>query len=304
MALSRRAPILIGIAIVLAGAIAAIAMVNNNNQAENSSGDGKELVLGLIPAESNEEIVAQFEPMRAYMEKQIGRPIKMFTATDYAGIVEAMRRQRVDIAWFGALSYILAEEEAGAEAFAVGVPESGDSTYNGIIMVPADSTIQSLKDLEGRNVAFVDPASTSGGLVPSFMVKQTFGRLPQEVFGRLTYAGSHDAAMLAVRNKSVDAAASHTVIYQTMIDRGLITEKTNRVIAKSDPIPGPPLTYRRDLDDKLKTQIRETILNAHKDINVTGFGKLARYEAATPDDYNPIREMIKTLGLEREEILK
>ncbi|AHJ27096.1 phosphonate ABC transporter substrate-binding protein [Nodularia spumigena CS-584] len=304
MVVSRRNPLLLGIAVVLIGAISSCALLNSNSQKENLADNDKEIVLGLIPAESNEEVVAQFEPMRAYMEKKIGRPITMFTATDYAGIVEAMRRGRVDIAWFGALSYIMAEQEAGAEAFAVGVPESGDSTYNGIMMVPADSDIQSIKDLEGKNVAFVDPASTSGGLVPSFMVKQTFNRDPQEVFGRLTYAGSHDAAMLAVRNKSVDAAASHTVIYQTMIDRGLITEQTNRIIAKSAPIPGPPLTYRRDLDDKLKTQIRETILNAHNDIDVTGFGKLARYEVATPDDYNPIREMIKTLGLKREEILK
>ena len=64
------------------------------------------LIMGLIPAENNEEMVQRFEPMRAYLEKKIGQPIKVFTATDYTGVIEAMRKKRVDIAWFGPLSYV------------------------------------------------------------------------------------------------------------------------------------------------------------------------------------------------------
>lgn len=90
---------------------------------------GRELVMGLIPAENNEEMVQKFEPMRAYLERKLGHKVKVFTATDYTGVIEAMKKKRVDIAWFGPLSYILAEREAGAEAFAVGVRDNGKSTY-------------------------------------------------------------------------------------------------------------------------------------------------------------------------------
>ncbi|MCK4488105.1 MAG: phosphate/phosphite/phosphonate ABC transporter substrate-binding protein, partial [Desulfobacterales bacterium] len=145
------------------------------------------LRMGLIPAENNEEMIHRFEPMRAYLEKKIGRPIKVFTATDYAGVIEAMRKKRVDIAWFGPLSYVLAEQEAGAEAFAVGVRKStGKSTYRSCFVVPGDSPAQSLKDLAGKSVAFVDPASTSGGLVPTYLVKKETGKMPQEFFGKFT----------------------------------------------------------------------------------------------------------------------
>lgn len=265
----------------------------------------KPIVMGLIPAENNEEMIQQFEPMRAYLERKIGQPIKVFTATDYAGVIEAMRKKRVDIAWFGPLSYVLAEQEAGAEAFAVGVRKStGTSTYRSCLVVPGDSPVKSIKDLKGKSVAFVDPASTSGGLVPTYMVKKATGMLPQDFFGRFTYAGSHDAVELAVKNKTVDAGADNDITYNKMLDKGLVTKKSNRVLVYSDPLPGSPLTYRGDLDEALKLKIRDAILYAHYDIDVTGYGSLSRYDATNRSEYQGVRDLVQALGLRRQDILK
>ena len=79
---------------------------NNSQTSENSSqvassAAKSEIIMGLIPAEDNEEMLAKFEPMRAHLEEKIGMPVKVFQATDYAGVIEAMKRDRVDIAWFG-----------------------------------------------------------------------------------------------------------------------------------------------------------------------------------------------------------
>lgn len=265
----------------------------------------KEIVMGLIPIENNEETIEKFEPMRVFLEKRLERPVKVFTATDYAGVIEAMKRDKVDIAWFGPLSYVLAEKEADAEAFAVGVRKStGLSTYKSIFVVPGNSEVKSIQDLKGKNVAFVDPASTSGSLVPSYLVKKATGKMPQEFFGNLSYAGGHDAAELAVKNKTVDAAADNDITYNKMLKRGLISKATNRILLESKPLPGLPLTYRRELDESLKAKIRDSILNAHKDIKVSGYGELKRYDPVDPQDYQLIRDMVKELGLGRDEILK
>ncbi|MEO0970779.1 MAG: phosphonate ABC transporter substrate-binding protein [Cyanobacteria bacterium J06639_18] len=265
----------------------------------------KEIVMGLIPIENNEETIEKFEPMRIFLEKRLERPVKVFTATDYAGVIEAMKRDKVDIAWFGPLSYVLAEKEADAEAFAVGVRKStGLSTYKSIFVVPGNSEVKSIQDLKGKNVAFVDPASTSGSLVPSYLVKKATGKMPQEFFGNLSYAGGHDAAELAVKNKTVDAAADNDITYNKMLKRGLISKETNRILLESEPLPGLPLTYRRELDESLKAKIRDSILNAHKDIKVSGYGELKRYDPVDPQDYQLIRDMVKELGLGRDEILK
>jgi phosphonate transport system substrate-binding protein len=264
----------------------------------------KDIVMGLIPAENNEEMVAKFEPMRAHLEKKLGQKVKLYTATDYSGVIEAMKKKRVDIAWFGPLSYVLAEQEAGAEAFAVGVGENGKSSYHSMITVPGDSPAKSLMDLKGKSMAFVDPASTSGSLMPSYMVKQATGMMPEQFFGKSIYAGSHDATQMAVKNKTVDAGAVADNVYEKMMDKGLITSDSNRVLLKSPAIPGSPLTYRKDLPAALKKQIQDAMVTAHNEIAVSGFGKLTRYEAATPADYQPIRDMVKELGLKKEQMLK
>lgn len=284
---------------LLAASLAAFLL---NAQAAHAA--GKELVMGLIPAENNEEMIQKFEPMRAYLERKLDLKVKVFTATDYTGVIEAMKKKRVDIAWFGPLSYILAEQEAGAEAFAVGVRDNGKSTYKSIFVVPGDSPAKTLADLKGKSVAFVDPASTSGGLMPTYLVKQETGRMPQDFFGKFTYAGSHDAAELAVKNRTVDAAADNDITYEKMLGQGLITKESNRILAESPELPGSPLVYRKDLDLKLKKALKEAIVSAHNEIKVTGYGNLLRYEEALPSDYQKIREMVTELGLRREQMLK
>ena len=265
--------------------------------------NARDLVMGLIPAENNEEMIKTFEPMRVYMEKKLHMKVKVFTATDYAGVIEAMKKKRVDVAWFGPLSYYLAEMEAGVEAFAVGIRQGSDShTYKSLIITPCDSGYKSIMDLKGKNVAFVDPASTSGGLMPSYMVKKATGQMPQEFFGKFTYAGSHDAAELAVKNKTVDAAADNDITYPKMLAKGLITKESNCIIAESSPLPGSPLVYRGDLPKSLKADIRDAILNAHKEIQVAGYGNLSHYVEIAPKDYQVVRDMVKELGLKKEQL--
>lgn len=270
-----------------------------------SAAMARDIVMGLIPAENNEEMVQKFEPMRAHLEKKLGQKVKVFTATDYAGVIEAMKKKRVDIAWFGPLSYYLAEQEADAEAFAVGIREGSSShTYKSIFIAPCDSGIKTIQDLKGKSVAFVDPASTSGGLMPTYMVKKETGLMPEQFFGKFTYSGSHDAAELAVKNKTVDAAADNDITYERMLAKGLISKQTNCIVKESEPLPGSPLVYRRDLPAETKAKIRDAILTAHKEIKVTGYGNLSHYVAVGPKDYQMIRDMVKELGLKKEQLMK
>jgi phosphonate transport system substrate-binding protein len=286
---------------ITAGALA-LGMAGFAAQARAETGV---ITMGLIPADNNETMIQTFEPMRAYLEKKIGMKVKMFTATDYAGVVEAMRKKRIDIAWFGPLSYYLAEQEAGAEAFAVGIRVGSDSpTYKSILVAPCNSGIKSFQDLKGKNVAFVDPASTSGNLMPTFMLKQETGQLPQQYFGKFIYAGSHDAAELAVKNKTVDAAADDDITYEDMLAKGLISKTENCIVTESEPLPGSPLVYRGDLPADLKHKIQDAIVNADKEIKVTGYGQLSRYVAVGPKDYQLIRDMVKSLGLQKKDLLK
>lgn len=262
------------------------------------------LTISFVPAESNEQMKGEYEPLRDYLRVELGMNVRITTSTDYSGVIEAMRRGDVDVARLGPLSYVLAEREADAEVFACELRNDGQTTYHGLIMVPFDSPIQDIDDLEGKTVGFVDPASTSGNLVPTYMVWKQTGQMPNEFFGKLRYLGSHDATLLAVRNQTIEAAVSNTFILEKLTRTGHVSPETNRIIATSPPIPGTPLVWRKSLDPALKDRVREAILKAHDHTDVSPMQRFQRYVATTPADYQIIRDMVDELKLQRSQLLE
>ena len=100
----------------------------------------------------------------------------------------------------------------------------------------------------------------------------------------------------------MDAATDNDITYPKMLAKGLITKESNCILAESSPLPGSPLVYRGDLPKKLKAEIKDAVLNAHKDIQVTGYGSLSHYVAIEPKDYQVVRDMVKELGLKKEQL--
>ncbi|MQL53523.1 phosphonate ABC transporter substrate-binding protein [Desulfofundulus thermobenzoicus] len=271
----------------------------SNPPADKQNAEMKVLKMGLIPAEDQEEMMKRFGSTIAYLEKKLGIKVEPFMATDYSGVIEAMRSKKVDVAFFGPFSYVLAADVANAEAFAVGVRSNGKSTYQSIIVAHKDSGIKTLNDLRGKDFVFVDPASTSGNLFPRVMLKKA-GIDPEKDFKSVTYAGGHDAVELAIKNKKVPAGADNDITYEKMVKEGLISPEENIIIAKSDPIPGSPIVYRKDLPEDLKQKIKQAFLNMHNEDPqaLSGYGEIIRYDEARDSDYNIIRETAKILNLD------
>jgi phosphonate transport system substrate-binding protein len=219
-------------------------------------------------------------------------------ATDYTGAIEAMRAGKLDIALFGPFSYVLAAEKANAEVFAV-EKVNGATTYKSVIVTRPDSGINSLQDLRGRTFAFVDPASTSGHLFPrSFLKKNSID--PDKEFKSVVFAGTHDAVELAVKNRKVDAGADSNKTYNKMKKEGLISDQDIKIIYESDPIPGSPWAWRKDLPPELKTKIKDAFLAMDKDAPDVFDKKKGQeaYVAFSDAEYNVVRETAKILNLD------
>ncbi|MBT9137899.1 MAG: Phosphate-import protein PhnD [Syntrophomonadaceae bacterium] len=276
-------PILLAISLVITGCPAPAAEVLN---------------MGLVPAEDPEKIIASFQPMIEVLEKILGMEIKPFVATDYAGVVEAMRVGKIDIAWFGPFSYVLAAERAGAVAIAKGMDLRGETTYRSLIVTHKESGIKTLDDLRGKDFAFVDPASTSGHLIPRFMLMKA-GLDPEKDFKSFTFAGGHDAVGLAVKHQKVGAGGVGEPPFKAMVRKGIIVEGEVVVLAVSDPIPNSPIAVRGDLDPELKKKIQQAILEVHKHMTAgdMGWHGVIKYVEARDEDYDIIREVQKLLGL-------
>lgn len=288
------------IVLILVLSVAIIAAGCGAGKTASETGEVKVLRMGIIPADDAEEMLRSYEPVREYLSEQLGIPVEIKVTSDYTAAIEAMRAKHIDVAWFGPFSYVIAANVAGAEAIVNGVRKSdGKSDYRSIIVVNAQSGIRNLEDLKGKSFAFVDPASTSGNLIPRKMLIEN-GIDPDKDFGKFYYAGTHNAVEYAVANGKVDAGADSDNSYNRMVAAGEIDPKINKIIFTSDPIPGSPIALRNDLPADLKIKIQEALLRMDEQTihKVSGWGDISSYQKVSDSDYDIIRDTAKILGMD------
>ena len=218
-----------------------------------------EITLGIIPTESSSGAMKGFEPFRADMEKALGIPVKLFIAPDYAGVIEAMRFNKVHIAWFGNKSAIEAVNRASGEVFVQTVDVTGNPGYWSLIVVHKDSPYQNIDEIirDGKNLTFGngDPNSTSGYLIPTYYVWGQRGIDPTKHF-KLVRNANHETNLMAVANKQVDFATNNTENWDKFAKAHPDQIKNVRAIWKSPLIPSDPIVWRKDLPKEMKSKIK------------------------------------------------
>lgn len=262
------------------------------------------LRMGFVPSENVQEVMRNAQPIVAMMRKELGMDVVPFVATDYTGVIEAMRAKRLDVAFFAPGAYVLAERQAKAKVILKVVRGGKDVFYTAIITNKATG-IKSLKDLKGKTFAFVDPASLSGSLYPKVMLLDE-GLNPERDFKRVVYAGGHDATVLAVLRRQVDAGATFandTTGHHGAWDEFLKDPKQRaqiQVVAYSRPVPADNIAVAADLDPQWVAKIREAMLKISA--SPQGRAQLKKiyhidgFKAATPAEYAPVREVFDRVG--------
>jgi phosphonate transport system substrate-binding protein len=220
----------------------------------------KEINFGVISTESSQNLKQDWKPILDALAVRTGYKVNAFFASDYAGIIEGMRFNKVQVAWFGNKSAIEAIDRASGEVFAQMVNADGTQGYYSHLIVHKDSPLKTLDDVlrNGRNLSFGngDPNSTSGFLVPSYYVFAVNNVDAKSLF-KVVRNANHEANALAVANKQVDVATNNSENLQKVKER--VPEKFNaiRVVWTSPLIPLDPLVMRKDLPEATKARLRE-----------------------------------------------
>ncbi|GJD54977.1 phosphonate ABC transporter substrate-binding protein [Methylobacterium dankookense] len=293
----------------LAGALAALALIAPA-AAEDWKAKYPELTLGAIPVENASGTADRYAPLTEYLSKALGVPVKLRVANDYAAVIEGQRAGNIQIAFYGPASF--------ARAVMTGVKvepvvnqkhNNGASGYYSVIYVRADSPYKTVEDLKGKNLALVDPNSTSGNQAPRFFLQKA-GHEVDKHFGKTVYAGSHENAVLALVQGTADAAANlwnsetDTVVTR-MATKGMLKKPDGtqmgqsdfRVVFKSEFLPEGPFAVLASLPDDLKAKIREAFIALPK-ADKAAFDRLSDGKdldltPVTLKDYQPIIEMLK-----------
>jgi phosphonate transport system substrate-binding protein len=258
--------------------------------------DPGRLRVALLPDENAGTIIQNAQPLKQYLERTLKKEVELIVTTDYSSMIEAMRFGRIEIAYFGPFSYVLAKSRAPEiEPFAVGV-ERGSPTYQSVLIAAAGGPVKKLEDVRGKPFGFGDQASTSSHLAPRAHLLRKVG-LDGDKDYRPVHLGTHDGVARAVQAGQVPAGALSKPIYESLVQRGTIDAAKIVQLDLSAPIPNYPMVMQGNLAPALKQAIRSAFLDV-KDKEVL---RSFRVEAFAPTDdsaYDVLRETATILKLD------
>jgi len=262
------------------------------------------LVMAFVPSGDTQEIITAGEAIERQLEQLTGYEIDANVATSYAAVVEALCAGNADIGWLHTFSYLLAHEKCGVEVVAATV-RRGRSYYTGQIIARADSGIETLQDLKGKIMCWVDPLSTSGYVIPRVML-QAAGIDPDADFARTVIAGSHNNVAVAVYNGDCDAGATYVDARDRVVDQFPDIKEKTKVIAESPPIPNDTVSLRKGLPPEVREAVKKALLK----MATTEEGRQALYNVyrieglQEVDDtfYDAFRATLDAAGVSIEEL--
>src|SRR5258708_2618255 len=287
--------------VFLAGLLAAVAL-SGAAEAQDWKSKYPEGVMGVGPAGNASGVSERFAPFIDYLSKQLGTKVTLRIANDYAAVIEGQRAGNVHIAYYGPASYSRATMVgAKVEPFAIDVNSDGTKGYYSVFYVKASSPYQKIEDLKGKNLGLVDPNSTSGNNMPRFALHK-LGIDADKYFAHAVYTGSHENALTALQQGTVDVAANwwnadDDSNLTRMVSKGMLKKEDFRVIYKSPLIINSPYAFLANLPADLKAKIRQAFFDAAKN-NKAAFDKLSDgknrpWEPIKHEDYLPTIEMVK-----------
>jgi phosphonate transport system substrate-binding protein len=277
-----------------------------------SSSSAKVLRVGFVPAENAQQVIQNAQPIVDILQNRLGMEVQPFVATDYTGVVEALRANKLDIAFLTPASYVMAKNEANVKVV-LKSERKGSPFYYAAIITRADSGIKRLEDLRGKTFAFGDPLSTSANVFPRKMFHEQ-GIDPVRDFKQILYSGGHDATVLAVLNRKVDAGATYANSPDgkdaawTRYLKDPEDVKKIRAIAFSEPIPADNLVINGNLDERVARKIEEVFLDLSQEAKgqkmLRDLYQIDGFVPATDKDYDSVRQAFAVAGIQIREALQ
>lgn len=253
-----------------------------------------ELVLGMVPSREAGAIADSLEPLADLLSERLLIPVETFISTNYVGLVEAMGNGRVDIGFFGPSAMVQAIDRYDAVPITASV-RYGSSTYKTQFNVRCDGEVETYEDFRGASIAFVDPGSASGYQFPYVFLKNQYGIDANDDMSTV-FAGSHDAAALAVYNGDVDIATSFNDVREDLQGEYPDIMEQVCVMGYTGDIPNDGQVVRAGLDSELAAQIQQALIDiaeteegnalVNELFNVTSFDPVAS------EAYDPVREVL------------
>ena len=296
---------------MLIGLILLLAACGDEGEASSSANDSwpEEIALVQMPNEDNPNAASMHTQLREHLSEELGIEVVEYEGGSYAVGIEAMASENIDIMLASPMSYYQAKKKAGAELLVTPQADTGMEYYTAFITQADNDEINSIEDLEGKNFAFVNAASSSGYLYPKGTLVQELDLDPDKMeqsgyfFENVTFSESHANSMMGVAMGDFDAAAVAVGQLDMMIEAGNIKEEDIKIIGRTQDIPDPSYIIRGNLPEDLKEALQEAFLSFEDEAYFEALHDTpdARFIATEPDYYDPTIEMLEAINALEEE---
>jgi len=262
-----------------------------------------EIRIGVTAGENQTDMLGRWKRVADYLSKELGVKVIVRPASDYAGVIEAMKAKQLELAWYGPASFAKAWLITGGQIVPLVTHTGAEGAvgFCSVIAVKSDSPYKSVQDLKGKKLALADPNSTSGNQAPRYFLGEQ-GINVDTFFGSATFSGSHENSIMGLTNGTFDAAAtswysdefSHIT---RMESKGMIPQHSTRILWKSPLLPNDPWAMPAWLPEEMRGEVKKALLAMPAkapDVLANLFeGKAKSMVEVKMDDYAPVVDMIK-----------
>lgn len=300
-----------GIACVLLSAMVAFGSFAAGCGGNSQETEKKTFTIAYAPNESTTDSTDARSTLAKDLGKVINMDVKEIQASDYTAIIEALRTGKADMAYMGALAVAMGAERAGVTPIVMKAPngDKAQAVYHSVFVTQKDnSEINSIKDFKGKTIAFVDPDSTSGNLVPTSEIMKAFPDLHLtnekihtngEFFEAVSFSGKHQAGLQAVIKGDVDIVPISDQIMASEFKNGNADENAVKVVHSSAAIPAEAMVVSKTVNEDLKKTLTKFLVEYN---NKDYFDKVikkadARFVECSMEDYQPIVELNKNINV-------
>lgn len=256
----------------------------------------QEILIGLIPEQNIFKQMDRYKPLASYLSEKTGLKIRLTILSRYGDVVERFTSRKMAGAFFDSLTAVMAMTRLEVQPTVRPVNMDGASNVRSYIFVRSDSKIDSVSDMKGKKVAFVDRATATGYLFAIAFLYEHGIKDIDKYFSEYFFTGSHDSAIYSVLDNRADIGSAQNTIFNILTSKDPTIKKEISIIAQSDELPETTLCLRKNISSEIRNRITNALLNMNQDSAgreaLKKFGIL-KFERAEISDFTAVFDLAR-----------